>query len=62
MTTVEHPNRQGTRRSYQQEEKNLLISVANELTYPVFHYAAEAKIDSLTGVRQCKGNYVLNGC
>ena len=40
----------------------LLISVANQLTYPEFHFETETKIDSLTGVQQYKGNYVLNAC
>ena len=62
MTTVENLNWYGTHRTYQQGEKILLISVANELTNPEFHFETETEVDSLTGVHQCKGNYVLNGC
>ena len=62
MTTVEHLNSYGTYRSYSQGEKILLISVANELTYPEGHFEIETKVDSLAGVQQYKSIYILNGC
>ena len=42
--------------------KILLISVANELTYPEFHFKTETKVDGLASVQQYQGNHVLNGC
>ena len=43
------------------KEKSILISVANELTYPEFHLETENKVDSHTCMQQYKSNYVLNG-